>query len=654
MKNKFVFGLLLLLQFNTIFSQENEVLFSIDDTPFYTDEFIRVYNKNLDLVKDDKQKDIDVYFDLFVGYKLKVDKAYKIGLQNESKYQNELKSYRTQLSKNYTTDSKVTDALTEEAYNRSLKDIKASHILILVDENASPADTIKAYTQINKIRNEIANGKSFEDAAVTYSQDPSAKDNKGDLGYFSVFRMVYPFESAAFNTPKGSVSKIIRTRFGYHIIKVTDIRDNQGEVLAAHIMILDKKDENKSDEAQKTIEEIYQKIQQGEKFEDLAKQFSEDKSSSEKGGVLERFGTGQLSSEEFENAAFSLKSKGDIAKPFKTQFGWHIVKLLDKYPVKTFAESKFELENKIRRDDRSKLITTLLTDKLKKKYSVVTDYKMLEKVKKLVNDTYYNQNWEVAPETSKQYNSKLITINKDKVVNASEFIAYLENQQKQNLQIKPIYNLVEHVFNQFVDFQLNQYYDANLENEYPEFKYVMTEYREGLLLFDLMEREIWERSKTDTIGQQKYYEDHISNYQWKKRLKADIFSTTNKTAIEQALKLTKKGKSIDYIKEELNKESKINIMVQTGLFEEDDKTLPKNTEAKVGLSKIVKQDDYYFFMNIAEIVPAQAKDLSEARGRVINDYQQFLEANWVNELKKNVNIKVNNEVLQKMKAQLNK
>lgn len=654
MKNKFVFGLLLLLYFGNAFSQENEVLFSIDDKPFYTDEFIRVYNKNLDLVKDESQKDLDVYFDLFLGYKLKVDKAYKIGLQNSVKYQNELKSYRTQLSKNYTSDSKVTEALIEEAYKRSLKQIKASHIIIFVDENASPKDTLKAYNQIKKIREEISNGMPFEDAAVKYSEDPSVKENKGDLGYFSTFRMVYPFESAAYHTAKDSVSKITRTRFGYHIIKVTDIKDNEGEVTVAHIMILDNKEASRSDMAKKTIDDIYQKIQQGEKFEELAKQFSEDKSSSSNGGVLQRFGSGQLSSAEFETQAFALVNRGDISAPFKSQFGWHIVKLIDKFPVKTFEESKYELENKIRRDDRSKLITSSLTDKLKKKYTVSSDYKMLEKVKRLVNDSFYKQEWQVEPDVLKEMNEKLLQINNDKVVvNASTFLQYIQEQQKQNIQIKPIYKLVDHLYGQFVDLKLNEYYDDHLETEFPEFRYVMNEYREGLLLFDLMEKEIWERSKSDTIGQKKYYLDNISNYQWKERIEADIFSSTSKDDIEKAYKYAKKRKSIDYIKEEINQEGKVNIMVQSGIYEEGDKTLPKTIATKSGLSKIVKEGDYYFFMNVKEVLPAQPKDFLDAKGRVINDYQQYLEANWVNELKQDVTIKVNKDVLQKLKKQLN-
>ena len=297
----------------------NQVLFTINDKPYYTDEFIRVYNKNLDLVKDESQKDLDHYLELFVGYKLKVTKANALGLQNNPQYQNELKSYRTQLSKNYLTDSKVTKELIDEGYARSLKEVRAAHILLTVDENAKPEDTLAAYKSIIELRNRVLKGEDFGQLAFQYSQDPSAKENRGDLGYFSAFRMVYPFETAAFTTPKGAVSQPVRTRFGYHIIEVKDIRDNRGDVTVAHIMLMNPTDDSPTEleKNKTTIFEIYNKIQQGESFEALAKQFSQDKSSASKGGVLNRFGSGQLSSEEFETVAFSLQNPTDIRNLFK-------------------------------------------------------------------------------------------------------------------------------------------------------------------------------------------------------------------------------------------------------------------------------------------------------------------------------------------------
>lgn len=632
-------------------AQTKDVLFTIDDNPYYTDEFIRVYNKNLDLVKDDSQKDLDKYLELFLGYKLKVQKANKVGLQYGTNYQNELKSYRNQLSKNYVNDSKVTNELVKEAYDRLQQEIRASHILVLLDEGATPEDTLKAYNKILDIKRRLDAGEDFVTVAKQTSEDPSVKDNNGDLGYFSAFRMVYPFENATYKTNVGKVSKPFRTRFGYHIVKVVDKRINRGEVTVAHIMILKNTDEAQNAKAKSTIEDIYQKIQQGESFETLAQQFSEDKSSAPKGGVLQRFGSGQLSSEEFENVAFELKDKNQISKPFESQFGWHIVKLIEKHPVRTYDEMKSELEEKIRKDERSLLITNSLAKKLRNKYSILKDVKILVKIKAVVTDEFYAQTW-AANDKTKEIKGIVLTINKDKKINANQFVDFIIGKQKSNIKTKPISRLVDELFEKFIDEQLIAYYNENLENEFPDFKNIMEEYRDGLLLFDLMEKEIWNRAKNDTLGLSEYFKNNISNYQWKKRYNLDILSSTDSKVIEKVQKLLKKGKSIDYIKEQLNKDGKVNVMSKTGLYEEDYDVLPQFKDLSKGVSAIVSKDKYYFVLNVIEEKPAGAKELSECRGKVISDYQQYLENHWVDELKKEFKISINQEVFSKVKNQL--
>lgn len=634
-----------------LLAQTKEVLFTIDNHPYYTDEFVRVYNKNLDLVKDDSQKDLDKYLDLFLGYKLKVEKANKIGLQNGTNYQNELKSYRNQLSKNYVNDSKVTNELVHEAYDRMQQEVRASHILVLVDEGASPQDTLKAYNKVLDIKKWLDAGEDFIKVAQQFSEDPSVKENNGDLGYFSAFRMVYPFENAAYKTKSGQISKPFRTRFGYHIIKVVDKRVNRGEVTVAHIMILKQNDAAQNEKAKTTIDDIYKKIQQGESFESLAQQFSEDKSSSAKGGVLQRFGSGQLSSEEFENVAFSLQNKNDISKPFQSQFGWHIVKLIDKHPVLSLTDMKNELEEKVRKDERSLLITNSLAKKLRAKYPQTKDSKVLASVKKIITDDFYSQTWET-PLNLKDYNKTILTINKSKQVSAVAFLNFIHVQQKSKIKTKPISKLVDELFEKFIDEQVTTYYNENLENEFPEFKYVMDEYRDGLLLFDLMDREIWTKAKTDTLGLSNYFKQNIQNYQWKKRFDANIFSSTDKDVIAKAKKFLEKGKSIDYIKEKLNKDGKINIMVKSGLFEEDYDILPQYTNLSKGVSNVVTKDQYHFVVEVKEVKQAEAKKLTDCTGKAVNDYQQYLESNWVNELRKEFDVKVNATVFETIKKQL--
>lgn len=650
---QFIFGLVLAVSFTGIAQNSSkEVLFTINEKPYHTDEFSRVYKKNLDLVKDESQKDLDQYLELFIGYKLKVSRANKLGLQNNVAYQNELKSYRTQLAKSYFNDTKITEELVQEGYSRMQKEIKASHILIMVDENAAPEDTLIAYNKIAAIKQRVINGENFEDVAQHTSEDPSAKENKGDLGYFSAFRMVYAFECAAFNTPKGEISKIIRTRFGYHIIKVNETRENRGEVTVAHIMIVNPKPEDTDqDKAKNTINDIYKKIQQGEEFESLARQFSEDKSSSTKGGALNRFGSGQLSSEEFETTAFGLTADKPLSAPFQSQFGWHIVKLIEKHPVKTFDEMKSELENKIGKDDRSKKITTSINEKLRKKYTFKKDAKLYATISKLVTNDYYESKWNL-PEDLKAYAPTLLTINNDRKIDGRAFLLFLEKQQKSGVKLKPLAKLVDLQYDKFLDEQLNSYYDDNLEKEFPDFANIIDEYRDGLLLFDLMEKEIWQRSKTDTLGLKVFYDTQKFNHMWKKRVDVVIASSTKMDVIKKAQALLKKNASNQEIKDKLNIKDVVDIMINKGVFEEGNNALPKNIKFDTGVSEIYKEGQYYFVTKVEKVMPVEVKSFDECKGKIINDYQQYLEQRWVDDLKQEFNVKVNNDVFQKIKQEL--
>lgn len=635
-----------------VMAQKKEVLFTVDTTPYYTDEFVRVYNKNLDLVKDESQKDIDNYLDLYLAYKLKVNKAYKLGLDKEPKYINELKSYRGQLSKNYLTDSKVTDELIREAYDRSLKEVKASHILVLVDENAKPQDTLKAYQKIQSIRERILKGEDFGKLAQELSEDPSAKENKGDLGYFSVFRMVYPFENGAFLTKKGEVSKPVKTRFGYHLIKVNDIRDNRGEITVAHIMINKPQDASKTNEAFDKIKNIYQKLQQGEKFEDLANQFSDDKTSAQKEGALGRIASGNLNSVAFEDASFSIKNVGDYTAPVETEFGWHIIKLLEKHPVKPFDEVKTDFENRIKRDERSKRIEESMNSKLEKKYKPVVDYKLLNKATELISEEFYQDKFEI-PNNIDAFNKTAITIQK-KHISGIEFLNYIQAHQNAMQRVKPIEKLKETLVKDFVSSNLNSYYDDNLENEFSEFRYVMDEYKEGLLLFDLMEKEIWQKAQTDTLGLEAFYQKNKDRYKWNERIDAVVASSVKRDFVEQTKKYFEEGKSVDFIKKELNKDAVVNIMIDEGYYEEGNNGIPKEYKLEKGVSKIYKQGDYYYVILGKEIVSSSQKTLEEARGRIVSDYQQYLEENWLDSLKKEFTYKVNEKTFKKVKKQLKK
>ena len=648
------FFLCFMLVFSFIsFAQEKDILFSINDKPYYTDEFTRIYKKNIDLVKDESQKDLKKYLELFIGYKLKVNKALKIGLDKNENYLTELKSNRSQLAKNYLTDSKVTQSLIDEAYSRLQKEVRASHILIMVDENAASADTLAAYNKILEIRKKAVAGDDFGKLAQDNSQDTSAKENKGDLGYFSAFRMVYAFESGAFNTTKGQVSMPIRTRFGYHLIKVNEIRPNRGEMSAAHIMISKAAEPSKEPEAKAKIDDIYKKIQQGENFAALAQQFSDDKSSSEKGGVLNKFASGQLSSDVFENVAFTLTKENPISQPFQSQYGWHIVKFIERFPVKTAQEMQQELSAKISKDERSRKITNAVNSKLKKEYPVKTDDQVLAEAQKLLTPEYFSGTWKM-PESSPVYDKIILSVGSKKVL-AKKYVTFLSDQQRTAKDAKVVLKTIsEKSYDKFIEEQLNIFADENLENKFPEFANVVEEYKDGLLLFDLMEKEIWDKSKKDTLGLKAFFDKNKLDYKWKNRLEVSVVSSTKKEIVEKATLMLKDGKSSTEIKNALNTNKNIEVMINEGTFEEGNAALPKNVTFKTGITDIVQDKEYYFVTKVNKILPETSKSFEDAKGKTINDYQQFLEENWVSELKKEFSIKVNENVFEKVKKQIQK
>lgn len=624
----------------------DEVLFTIDNEPVYSSEFIRVYNKNIDLVQDESQKEVDEYLNLFTNYKLKLKEANQLGLQNKESYIRELDSYKKQLAKNFMTDTKVTDALIEEAYERVSNEVKANHILVRFAEKMSPEDTLVAYNTIVKLR-ERALTEGFEKVMKEVHNGQTLFGE--ELGYFSGFRMVYPFENTAFNTKVGEISQPFRTRFGFHIVKIYDKRKSRGERTIAHIMVNTKSGDSLAESAENRINDIYKKLQQGEDFELLAKQFSEDKNSASKGGLLAPFSAGQLSAQEFEDAAYGLENIGDVSKPVKTQYGWHILKLYDKQPVKPFLDLRPELEMKVKRDERSHLIDDALVSKLKVKYHVSTNQKALDYFTSILNDDYFKYTWKL-PEN---FNGKSDFIKLGtQSYTYQDFGDYLLKNQR-NVQGKASFNqIVSKQYDAFLSGNLMQYQEAHLEEENKEYANIVQEYRDGLLLFDLMETTIWNAARTDSTAIQDFYNVHKENYMWPDRVHAVVASSSNENLLKKVGKLLEKETDPEEIKSLFNKNNEVNIIFTTGLMDAQDRALPENFELKKGLSKIYKHTNGFVIVMVKDMYPSTQKTLDEAKGNVVGDFQTFKENSWIEELKNKYKINVNQEALKQVKSEL--
>ena len=502
--------------FNISFSQlKNDELFKVNDSVVLIDEFNRVYNKNIDLIDDKNQKDFESYLDLFVNYKVKLAEAYELKFHEDPKYKTELNKYAKQLQNTYLTDKKSEEKFLKEAYERTKYEVNVSHVLIRIDENNN--DTIQIVEKLKSLRSSFLN-LSIDEFNKKYNQDSQMIVE--NLGYFSAFKMIYNFENMAYKTIVGEVSSPFRTKFGFHILKVNDKRNSLGEVTVGHIMAYKNKDD-----AFDRIKNISDSIKKGTSFEFLAKKYSEDKNSSFKGGRLNPFSSGQINSIPFENAAFDLVEKNQISEPVETKYGWHLIKLYDKKNVKEFDEIKFQLLNKLKKSSRFNIVSESFYSFLLNRYSLSYENKNLNYFISILDSSYFTGEWNIPENIDEE--KILITIH-NKILKYIDFATFLEDNQNRG-NFNSISQLVNDLYKRFIDYNTIEVYKNNLEKDNSDYRFIIKEYREGLLLFNLMQEKIWTLKVSDSTQLKSFFENNRDNYTGYEEDKGKIIGDFQKT-----------------------------------------------------------------------------------------------------------------------------
>jgi len=623
--------------FALVISAQN--VLTIDSQNISLEEFKNVFYKNNNNTELTKEY-LDEYMQLFVNFKLKVKEADELGLDTIAAFISELDGYRIQLAKPYLRNKEFDENMLTEAYDRMKQDIKASHILISVDEIATVQEEKIAYDKVLDIRSSIlANTISFDDAAKNNPDGNSPSSNNGNLNYFTSFMMVYDFESAAYSTKIGEISMPIKTKYGYHIIKVTDIREALGEVKVAHIMFKSGKgsDEKKLNEAKDNINKIAELLKNGEAFSDVAERFSEDRSTAVKGGILPVFGVGKMVPE-FESVAFGLKEIGGISNPFRTEYGWHIITLLERKGIPTFEDIKVELKRKIESDSRGELSKEALFAKLHQTYKVVNNPKVYTAFRKKAVNTIAAGTFS----SLSKNNSKLFTIN-EIAITVSSFVNYILLNQTLGSDIDELYLA-------FVNEKLLSYEESQLEIKYPEYKALLQEYREGILLFDLTNTKVWTKAVEDTVGLQNFYTANKSNYTWENRVDATVYSCINLAtakAVKRAIHKKHRGNITDAeILTKTNTDAPLSLQINSKKFVKGENEYVDAVDWKLGFAGDVKtKDGSYIIVDIHEVLASGIKALNETRGKVISDYQNALEVEWIASLQEKYKVSINQEVL---------
>ncbi|GAA4467652.1 peptidylprolyl isomerase [Nemorincola caseinilytica] len=629
-----------------------QTLFTYGPNSVSKDEFLRVYKKNsINKKPDMSEKELRSYLDLYTLFRMKVAEADKQHLDTVASIDRELTNYRKQLAKNYLTDEQITNKLVREAYDRMKEDVRVSHILVSCPPGS---DTLLARKKMDSIATVVASGKqSFEAMAAQFSDDKGSKDHGGDLGYFTALQVIYPLENMAYTTPKGKVSGVFRTQFGYHILKVTDRRPNKGEVKVAQIMIqiMKAKGDEGVAEARKRADSVMAMLKAGTPFYTLVEKYSDDKYTVNDSGVMKPFGVGKMVPE-FEDAAFGIKKPGEIAGPVRTEYGFHIIKLIAKTPLQPYDSMHTQLKRKVDNDSRAQMARDIYYDKVKAKNGF-KEYpeNFTEVFNKLQTtpDTGVDAK-SIKAEDYRNMNKTLFTLGGKNYLQ-SDFVAFLYNLTRgklngpKNAVVRDAYNL--YMTNVVTDFQEHKLVDEN-----PEFKTLMAEYRDGIMLFELMDRNVWSKASKDTVGLKAFFETRKGKYMWEPGFEGAVYKFKDKASFDAGMEMIKTGKyTEDSIAKAVNTAARPDgVSIQRGHYEFSrykDATLAELSANKI---KVIPGENGATTVVVAKQVYSAptAKTLDEARGYVVAEYQDHLEKQWNEKMRSDYPVKVNEQVFKSM------
>lgn len=731
---------------------------TLGNQPISTSEFRYVYEKN-NGGNDDAytRESVTDYLSLYTNFKLKVIEAENRGLDTTMAFRRELEGYKEQLAQPFLTEKSVTDQLVKEAYERMKQEVNASHILISLAPDAAPEDTLAAYNRVVELRQRALKGEDFGKLARDNSQDPSAAENNGELGYFTALQMVYPFEDAAYKTAVGDISKPVRTRFGYHLIKVNDKRTARGEAKVAHIMVRSTPKAPAADSlaAKQRTDAIHRRLQRGEQWEKLVTEFSEDASTARNGGELPWFGTGRMIPA-FEEAAFGLQKPGDISKPVYTPYGWHIIKLIEKRSLPAFEDMEQHLRNKIAKDSRSELNKSAFLKRIRQENNFTENAEVKTAALAKASDELLQGTW-TYDENDKLLKQTLFSI-QGKNYTVADFYTYVKAEQHPRTSGTAAHTM-NLLYDNFAEESLLEYERNNLENKYTDYRMLVQEYHDGILLFQLMDEKVWSKAIEDTAGLRTFFNQNREKYKWDERADAVVISAANKELLQQAqqqlnagrypvsfarlsdvlfaqnkAELTAEGKAeldklanlleqnqsltleinghtdarenasiaearanaakaylqqqgvpaaqitskslgkskqagpdntetgrrrnrrtsfalytseLAALAESLNMDNPLAVQITEKKFQRGDNKALDAVEWKEG-SYTLQQNGREYFILIKDVLAPAYKELSEVRGPVISDYQNYLEEQWVQELRSKYPVNIKAEEVEKL------
>lgn len=620
------------------------VLFQVGNESVDLDEFEYVYRKNNPNQKDDYSREaLEEYLELYINFKLKVKEARSLRIDTLPGVRSELDRYRRQLVKSY-FDKAVTDGMAEAAYDRMMVEVDANHIMITLQPTAAPQDTANAYARIQSIRERLIKGEDFAELAKAESDDESAKENGGHIGYLpGLYVPDQSFEDALFETPRGRISKVVRTRFGYHVVKPGARRDNRGKVQVAHILLKveESGDETAFAEALKQAKALKDSLNAGAEWEGLVSRYSGDKSTVRRGGMLEPFGSNQMVGA-FEDASFALENDGDVSDPVRTKYGYHLIKLIGKQPIGGFDDTKADIMRRLQRAGRYQDARDHFVRRAQRQYGFQENDSLYLAFRAAVDSGLLINTWRARRLADRE--APLFSLG-NTAFTSGQFADHVESGQRAYRE-RDIDGKLRRLYDQFVEESTIEY---ALGRRDEAFRRLLQEYRDGILLFELTEDKVWQEAMRDSVGLVAFHEAHAEDYRWEQRVEATIYTIADEKTANKARKMASKGATPSEIRAKFNTEGEEDVVTsETGLYlPGQNATVDAAGQTEGAISSTTDSEkNEVVLVRIERVVPPSNKTLEEAKGYVISDYQEYLEAEWVKELRAKYPVKINEAVFE--------
>ena len=670
----------------------NPVVMEVGGQKIAKDEFMKDFMSSVGerlaakpgVTEAEKRQALDEYVELYATFRAKLKDAYALGFDTMPNLIEELKTYRDELAAPYLIDSATLERILHEAYDRNHYSLRAAHILIMVSPDATPEDTLKAYKRIMGLRDRIVGGEDFfaVSSEEVHRQQPEAptRPNEGDLGYFTAFDMVYPFENAAYALKVGEVSMPVRTRFGYHIIKLLDKVEMFGKCDLAHIWLMGQDSTMRKYE----INDCYNRLVDGQDFAIVARQ-SDDRTTNGNGGLMPNATLNNIPPE-YVDVAQHLK-EGEFSKPFFTQYGWHIVKMVRRDTLPPYESMVPYYKQKMTRDQRGEESRKAFTLSSMKRYGIqdltktpVPQPKGKKRKKKepVKMQASLQQLYDIVPVEATRnrwnYNDSMVTdihpilTMPGKSYTTLDLARYISTHQRGERPLKSEY-FVNMKYSDFIDSVVMVYVDSRLEKDNPELAAVVEEYRHGLMIFNYNNAMVWRKALHDTAGFADFYARESSTkrmdnpddsvYFWKTRARVVTVNVVDSACIAPAKaakilkKALKKNKGSlemkDMLTEAVGKKCTAPrpVSVAPDLVEMGHQNLLSAGQWQKGVYLSPKTKGYRAVV-VEEVMPPMLKGQMEARGYYMNGFQNEVERKHNDMLNKKYNVKINYDVVKQI------